>query len=156
MTTKGQFSYRDRGSEVGSLMLHFDNVDAGGANYDAVIAAITGIEADILAITLCTSAGYGMQDAIGGDSDTVPTENFAQREIGLRVFLVDDVNGRKSHFTIPGPDLDSLTILDGTDFVDLADASIMATLVAAVEADAQSVDGNAVSVLRAVIVGRRN
>jgi len=97
-----------------------------------------------------------MQDGIGGDSDTVPSDNFAQREIGLRVFLTDDVNGRKSHFTIPGPDLEALTILDGTDFVDLADAGIMATLVAAVEADAQSVDGNAVSVQRAVIVGRRN
>ena len=156
MTTKGSFAYRDKGSEVGTMQLFFANLVAGGTNFDAVIAAITGLEADILAITLCTSAGYGLSDGIGADSDAVPASNFAQREVGLRVFLVDDVNGRKSHFTIPGPDLAALTILAGTDLVDLADAGIMAALVASVEADCVSVDGNAVSVLRAVIVGRRN
>jgi hypothetical protein len=69
---------------------------------------------------------------------------------------VDGVNGRKSHFTVPGPDLDALTIFAGTDLVDLEDASVMADLVTSVEAGALSADGNAVTVTRAVIVGRRN
>lgn len=156
MTTKGNFSYRDRGNEIGTLSLHFDNIDAGGANFDAVVASITAVEVDIIAITLCTTAGYAFADDVGTDAAVLPASNFAQREVGLRVFLVDDVNAKRSHFTIPGPDLAALTILEGSDLVDLADASVMADLVATVESDVQSVDGNAVSVERAAIVGRRN
>ena len=109
-----------------------------------------------MAITLCTTAGNGLTQQLGADSDSVPADAFAQRELGLRVFLVDDVNGRKSHFTIPGPDLDALTIFAGTDLVDIADASVMADLVVSVEAGALSADDNAVTVIRAAIVGRRN
>lgn len=153
---KANFTYRDHGSEIGSLALHVDEISAGGADYDTIVAAIGDIAADILAITLCTEAGNGLTQALDADSDNVPGDAFAQRELGLRVFLVDDVNGRKSHFTIPGPDLDALTIFAGTDLVDIADASVMADLVVSVEAGAISADGNAVTVLRAVIVGRRN
>jgi hypothetical protein len=70
--------------------------------------------------------------------------------------LTDDVTGAKSHFTIPGPDLANLTIPEGGDLVTLADASIMADLVTAIEANVESEDDNAVTVTRAVIVGRNN
>jgi hypothetical protein len=70
--------------------------------------------------------------------------------------MTDDVNGKKSHFTIPGPDLTNLTIPAGGDLVTLADASIMADLVTAIEANVESEDNNAVTVTRAVIVGRNN
>lgn len=153
---KANHTYRDYGSEIGSLSLHVAEIAAGGANYDAVIAQIAAIESEIIAITLCTTAGTALTQSLGADSDTVPASAFAQRELGLRVFLVDDVNGRKSHFTIPGPDLANLVIFDGTDLVDLADGGVMADLVTSVEAGALSADGNAVSVVRAVIVGRRN
>jgi hypothetical protein len=153
---KANHTYRDYGSEIGSLSLHVAEIAAGGANYDAVIAQIAAIESEIIALTLCTTAGTALTQGLGADSDAVPTDPFAQRELGLRVFLVDDVNGRKSHFTVPGPDLDALTIFAGTDLVDLEDASVMADLVTSVEAGALSADGNAVTVTRAVIVGRRN
>lgn len=156
MTLKANFRYRDHSSEIGSFSLIFPEISAGGADYDAVILAMSDVETAITAITLCDEAGYGYTDILAGDLDTVPSSEYAQRELGLRVFLVDDVNGRKSHFTVPGPDLASLTILAGTDFVDLADAGIMAQVVTDVEAECLSQDGNAVSVLRAVIVGRRN
>lgn len=156
MTLKGKFSFRDRGDEIGTLMLHFEQIAGDGTNWAALLTAINGLSTDLMAITLCTDAGFGYQDLIGGDSDSTPTENFAQREVGLRVFLVDDVNGRKSHFTIPGPDLDALTILQGSDMVELADASVVADLVTSLEADCLSVDANAITVQRAVIVGRRN
>lgn len=153
---KANYTYRDFGSEIGSMSLHVEEIAAGGANYDAIIADIDAIASALLAITLCTEAGNGLTQENDPDSDTVPASAFAQRELGLRVFLVDDVNGRKSHFTVPGPDLANLTIFDGTDLVDLADAGIMASLVTVIEAGAISADANAVSVLRAVIVGRRN
>jgi hypothetical protein len=153
---KANFTYRDHGSEIGSMSLNVDEISAGGADYDTIVAAIAAIASDILAITLCTEAGNGITQGLDPDTDAVPSDAFAQRELGLRVFLVDDVNGRKSHFTIPGPDLDALTIFAGTDFVDIADAGVMAALVTTVEAGAVSADANAVTVLRAVIVGRRN
>ncbi len=153
---KAYFSYRDYGSEIGSLSMHVAELVAGGTNYDAVVAQIAAIESEIIAITLCTAAGGGLNQELEADSDSVPASAFAQRELGLRVFLVDDVNGRKSHFTIPGPDLANLTIFDGTDLVDLADGGVMADLVTSVEAGALSADANAVTVVRAVIVGRRN
>lgn len=156
MTMKANFRYRDHSSEIGSLSLHFAEISAGGLDYDAIVLAMSDVETAITAITLCDEAGYGYTDILAGDLDTVPSSEYAQRELGLRVFLVDDVNGRKSHFTVPGPDLANLTILAGTDFVDLADAGIMAAVVTEVEAGCLSADGNAVSVLRAVIVGRRN
>lgn len=156
MTMKANHTYRDYGSEIGSLALYVDDISAGGADYDTIVAAIATIETAIIAVTLCTTAGTSITQQLGADSDAVPSSEYAQRELGLRVFLVDDVNGRKSHFTVPGPNLAGLTIFAGTDLVDIADAGIMAALVTAVEAGAESKDGNAVTVLRAVIVGRRN
>lgn len=156
MTIKANYRYRDYGSEIGSLTLIFDEISAGGADYDARVLEMSDVETALAACSLCEPAGYGYTDIQGGDPEAVPSSEYAQRELGLRVFLVDDTNSRKSHFTIPGPDLANLTILAGTDLVDLADASIMADLVTEVEAACLSQDGNAVSVIRAVIVGRRN
>jgi hypothetical protein len=156
MTTQGFFSYRDHSSEIGNVRLFFDNMDAGGANYDAVVASIVAVEAEIQDCSLCDQAGYGYRDEIGGDTGTSPASNLAQRESCLRVFLVDDSNAKRSHFTIPGPDLANLTIPVGTDQVTLADASIMADLVTAVEANCQSIDGNSLTVEKAYIVGRNN
>jgi hypothetical protein len=153
---KANYTYRDHGSEIGSMSLHVAEIAAGGANYDAILTAVALIETDIIALSLCTTAGNGITQELEADSDAVPSDAFAQRELGLRCFLVDDVNGRKSHFTVPGPDLDALTIFAGTDLVDLEDAGVMANLVSSVEAGALSADGNAVTMLRAVIVGRRN
>lgn len=156
MTTKGFFTYRDHSAEVSNVGLFFDNIDAGGANFDAVVASIVAVEAELTTVSLCDEAGYGYRDLIGADAGTIPASNLAQRESGLRVFLIDDTSGAKSHFTVPSPDLANLTIPAGTDQVTLADGGIMADLVTAIEAECQSVDGNSVTVNRAVIVGRNN
>ena len=156
MTIKANFRYRDHGSEMGSSSLFFADIAAGGAGYDAALIEMADVEDAITAVTLCEKAGYGYTDILEVDPEAVPSSAYAQRELGLRVFMVDDVNSRKSHFTIPGPDLANLTIFAGTDLVDLEDASIMADLVTEVEAACLSVDDNAVTVLRAVIVGRKN
>lgn len=153
---KAHFTYRDHGSEIGSLSLNVAEISAGGADYDAILVQVAALESEIMAITLCETAGSHILQEVEPDSDAVPVSAFAQREIGLRVFLVDDVNGRKSHFTIPGPDLADLVIFAGTDLVDLDDAGVMADLVVTVEDGVLSQDGNAVTVTRAVIVGRRN
>lgn len=156
MTTQGFFGLRDHSNELSQVALFFDNIDAGGANFDTVIASITSVYDELQTVSLCDNQGYGFRDQIVDDPSTIPASNLAQRESGLRVFMADDSNGKKSHFTLPGPDLANLTIPAGGDKVTLADASIMADLVTAIEADCQSVDGNSLTVTRAVIVGRNN
>ena len=156
MTTKGFFGWRDHSNELSQIQLGFDVMVAGGANFDTTIASMTAVFDEIETVSLCDSAGYGFRDQIGADPSTIPASNLAQRESGLRVFMTDDVNGKKSHFTIPGPDLANLTIPAGGDLVTLADASIMADLVTAIEANVESEDDNAVTVTRAVIIGRNN
>lgn len=156
MTTQGFFGLRDHSNELSTVGLFFDNMDAGGANYDAVVASISSINTELLAVSLCDQSGYGYRDSIGADAGTIPASNLAQRESGLRVFMVDDSTGAKSHFTVPGPDLVNLTIAAGSDVVTLADGGIMASLVTDIEAECQSIDGNSITVVRAVIVGRNN
>ncbi|GAH19707.1 unnamed protein product, partial [marine sediment metagenome] len=59
------------------------------------------------------------------------------------------------HISIPGPDWDTVDLQPNTDLLDLTDEP-MATLIAAIESDAESPVGNSVTVLRAVQVGRHN
>jgi len=156
MTTKAFFGWRDHSNELSQVQLYFDDIAAGGANYDTTVASIVAVFDEIEIVSLCDAAGYGLRQQKVDDPSTIPASNLAQRESGMRVFLVDDSNGKKSHFVIPGPDLANLTIPAGGDLVTLADASIMAALVTALEANLESVDGNTVTVTRAVIIGRNN
>lgn len=153
MTTVGTFSWRDYSNELSRTKLYFDNIDAGGANYDAVVAAMVNVQNAIEAITLLLDAGYGYSDTIGADPGTIPSNKEAQRESVLRVFFTDAL-GFKGSFTIPGPDKSLLTVQQGSDEVLLADAGVMQDLVDAVEGGAQSKFGQAITVTRAVLTGR--
>jgi hypothetical protein len=86
---------------------------------------------------------------------STPTDAQANRESAVRIFYADDTTGEIYHVSIPGPDKASMDIQPNTDLYDLTDEPL-ATLVAAIESDALSPVGNAVTVLRAVVVGRRN
>jgi hypothetical protein len=156
MATKGFIGFRDHSNELSQVQLYFDDIAAGGANYDATLVSIAAVHDELEIVSLCDVAGYGLRQQILDDASTIPASNSAQRESGMRIFLVDDTNGKKSHFVVPGPDLDNLTIDAGGDKVTLADASIMADLVTAIEANLESVDGNSVTVSRAVVIGRNN
>ena len=68
--------------------------------------------------------------------DERPSSPFAQREVGLRVFVTGEHSGRKSNFTIPTPDLAAIPLVPGTDLVDLADTD-MAALVTWIEANVE-------------------
>lgn len=154
MTTQMQLTYNDRSNEKSTLSLHFPQIAAGGGNFDAVIASMNAVETEIDAITLCDNSKQAFYDTLSSGED-IPTSPWAQRELGVRVFYVDDVNGDKAHFTIPGPDLANLDVVAGTDVLDLT-GTLEAALVTAFEANVVSRDGNAVSITRMVIVGRRN
>jgi hypothetical protein len=140
---------------MSSLSLWFENVAAGGANFDSILAAMDGVGDAIEAITTCVQATESLWQAITVKSALVPTDDLAHRESGLRVFYTDDTTGKVYHFTIPGPDWALVDVLPNTDLADMTDEPL-AALISAVEADVLSEVGNSVTVLRAVVVGRRN
>lgn len=152
---KASWSYRDRSDEISTVELSIPDVSAGGADFDTVMASVATLGAAILASTECVQAREMFNQAVDVKSPTTPTDVLAQRESALRIFYADDTTGEVYHISIPGPDWDSIDLLPNTDLADLTDEPL-ATLVAAIESDAESPVGNAVTVLRAVQVGRHN
>lgn len=152
---KASWSYRDRSDEISNVELNVPDVSAGGADFDAVMASVAALGAAILAATECVQAREMFNQAVDTKDPTTPTDVHAQRESALRIFYGDDVTGEVYHVSIPGPDWDSINLFPNTDLADLTDEPL-ATLVAALESDAESPVGNAITVLRGVQVGRRN
>ncbi len=152
---KASWSYRDKSDEISNVELNIPDVSAGGADFDAVMASVATLGAAILAATECVQAREMFNQAVDVKSPTTPTDVLAQRESALRIFYGDDTTGIVYHISIPGPDWDTIDLLPNTDLADLTDEPL-ATLVAALESDAESPVGNAITVLRAVQVGRHN
>lgn len=152
---KASWSYRDRSDEISTVELSVPDVSAGGTDFDAVMASVASLGAAILAATECVQAREMFNQAVDTKDPATPTDVLAQRESALRIFYADDVTGEVYHISIPGPDWDTVDLLPNTDLADLTDEPL-ATLVSAIESDAESPVGNAVTVLRAVQVGRHN
>jgi hypothetical protein len=152
---KASWTYRDRSSEISSVELNVPDVSAGGADFDAVMANVAGLGAAILAVTECTQAREVFNQVVDTKDPSVPTDVMAQRESALRIFYADDVTGDVYHISIPGPDWDTVDLLPNTDLADPGEEPY-ATLLSQIESDALSPVGNAVTVLRAVQVGRHN
>lgn len=153
--SKGLYVYRDWSKEISSFELNFPDVAAGGANFDAVKAAVVDMGDVILACTLCTDASEGLKQETATPDASVPSDEGAQREVGMRVFYTDDTTGKVYHFTIPGPDKSVCALIIESDLFDPTDAPLDA-LITELESSVKSPVGNAVSFLRAVQVGRNN
>lgn len=152
---KASWSYRDKSREMSSLDIAVADVSAGGADFDAVMADVAALGAAFLAATECVQAKESFIQTVDTKSPAVPTDVLAQRESALRIFYADDVTGEVYHVSLPGPDWDSIDLLPNTDLADLTDEPV-ATIVTAIEANALSPVANAITVLRAVQVGRHN
>jgi len=98
-------------------------------------------------------AGY-KQDT-QADDDSRPAAPFAQRELGFRFYLRDNVNSELGYFTIGTADLAIGSVVAGQDELDLT-AAPTASFVSWIETNALSRDGNAVTVERAIVVGRNS
>lgn len=149
------WTYRDKSRENSGVQLLIPDVSAGGADFDAVIAAVTALGAAIDTITLCVQAKENYFQEVDAPSAAIPTEDDAQREFGLRVFYTDDVNAKQFHFTVPGPDFAQIDTVAGTDLVDLSAGGLPA-LITAVDGNVLSPYGNAVTLRRAAVIGRRS
>lgn len=152
---KASWSYRDRSDEISGVELTIADVSAGGADFDTVMADVAALGAALLAATECIQAREMFNQAVDTKNPATPTDVLAQRESALRIFYADDTTGEVYHISVPGPDWDAIDLLPNTDLADLTDEPL-ASLVTAIEANALSPVGNAITVLRAVQVGRHN
>lgn len=134
------------------MVLNITDIDE--TTWVATNAAIATLQAALNALSLGSLASRTLTAFRESVDDTRPASSFAQREVGLRFHYIDDVTGDKYHFTLPCPDLD-IVAEAGTDQVDLEEITLAAA-VAAIEAVAKSPDGNAITITRGVIVGRRS
>lgn len=155
MPTRATLSYRDYSNELSRLSLNFATLQAGGGNFDAVTGLVDDVAAAILAVTDLVAAGSSIAHPIEDDTGGMPAGEAAQRERGIRIYY-HDTAGKKHSFTIPGIDYTAITVPQGSDAVVLDDAGAMAALVTALEAGVKSPLGNAITVDRAVVIGRNS
>ncbi|MCK4962631.1 MAG: hypothetical protein KAS19_09095 [Anaerolineales bacterium] len=152
---KASWSYRDASDEMSSVEVTIADVSAGGADFDAVMADVAAIGAALLTATECIQAREFFNQAVDVKNPATPTDPQAHRESALRIFYGDDTTGEVYHISLPGPDWDNIDMEPNTDLADLTDEPV-ASLVSALEAGGLSPVGNAITVLRAVRVGRHN
>lgn len=88
---------------------------------------------------------------------SVPTNNFAQRELKLRISMIGNAGSPEFYRTIPTPDLSLVTIVpDSGGVIDITQGVEMLALVAAIEALARHPDDptETVTVTKMTVVGR--
>jgi len=125
-------------------------------NLDSVLTNIGAYQTALGNIVLGTVSIEDVHALIDNISEAIPASQFAQRELKLLIRYVGDTSGKTFTLTIGTPDLDSLEISPGSQFVNLSDAGIMAAWVTAFEAIARSPesDTETVTVVSAQVVGR--
>jgi hypothetical protein len=150
--SKVTWNIRDFSDEYSGFTLNIPDVDE--TSWVATNTSVLALQTAVDAICIGNIATRNLQAYSENVDDTRPTSPYAQRETGLRFFYSDNVNGNKYHATLPCPDL-SIVAEAGTDQVDLEEV-LVAAVVTAFEALAVSPDGNAITINKAVIVGRRS
>lgn len=148
------FTLREKGTEKSVMSIPVDGL-VGLDTWSVATGYETAVSAIIASLSLGNLISSGYRQDIADNVDAPATNNFAQRELGLRFFLVDAVTGDKSYITLPMPDLAAVTLTTAGDEADMT-AGAVATFVAWLEANAQINDGNAVTVDRVVVIGRNN
>lgn len=152
MASNVTFTIRDHSDEYSGVSFPIPPVDE--TNWVLTNTRILALQAAVAAATTGNIARRSLNAYNVHVDDVRPANPYAQREIGLRLFYLDTVNGKKYHVTIPAPDLIVMG-QGGTDEIDLT-GSLADPIVAAMQALMETPDGNPVQVYRGVIVGRRN
>jgi len=151
MPSKVTVNWLDYSGESSRSSVYVPTVNAG--NFDAIVALATLVGTTFETLSDCTRKNTQLEMIQDAANDAVPSDVFAQREIGFSVQYMDATTGRKETTRIPGP-VDDL-IPEGTDVLPLANLAF-AALIADIEANCVSRDGNAITVTRGVFTGRNN
>lgn len=146
--------FRDYSDEYSTFSVLVDDIDGVTRTWVELASQISGLESAVEAVSLCTLVSVHFRQLGNTLDDTIPASPYAEREAGIRLFYSDDVNGKKYNVTVPGPDYATIDV-PGTDEIPLTQTQI-ANMVTWMEAHMVSPDGNAITVDRAVKVGRNN
>lgn len=148
MTSKLNVTLLDHSGETSTVGVRFDTLTAG--NFAAENALIQAMRAAINGVSIGNERGYSLIAAQINNPVGNPADVWAQREIKWLVRCVD-ANGNASGFEIPCADLTLLS--PNTDKLDITTAA-GAALVAAIDGKARSNDGELLTFVEAVVVGR--
>lgn len=107
------------------------------------------------AVTLCNMTTQHIGVVVNDDTPVIPSSHFAQRELALLIEYADTTTQTIFSMSIPGVDT-TLVSQANTDEVDIASNAAALALIAALEANCVSRDGNAIEVKRMRIIGRSN
>lgn len=150
---KVTFSLRDYSDEPTKVQFNMPVPSGVAFDWTAYLASIAAVTDEILDLTDCVTDGESVSIEIIPPVGNPASVATAQREIALRFFFTDTA-GNKGFLTVPGPEITSYPP-QGTDNADMADPDI-AALITALEANALSGQGLAITVNRVVLVGRRS
>ena len=125
--------------------------DLTSVNFDAQITAAQSVQSAVQAVSLIDFEGVSVKALDTPRETDKPSSPYAQRESKWLVTMSDDTLARLNQFEIGGADL-TLLASDG-ETMDVS-AGAGAALVAALEATLISRDGNAMTFVEAVHVGR--
>ena len=154
MALKGEYNYIDTGLERTRMQFYFADVTA--ANFDAtfgVAGKLNGVRTALNAVTLLNEVTVQGTVVAHSAAATSPNNALAQREYGVRLYMVDNVKGKVSHTFIPG--IPAALLPASGDLIDLT-VSEWAALKNQIESSCVSADGNAITVTKGVVTGRRN
>jgi hypothetical protein len=148
MPGKLNLTFVDYSSESSTVGIHFPTLTAGNFAAQATLMddLVAAIE-DVSIGNLQKDSRHAAETRFAVGNATNP---FAQRELKWLVRCVD-ANGNAAGFEIPCADLSLLAA--NTDTLDVATAE-GAALVAAINAGARSNDGEVLTFVEAVVVGR--
>lgn len=118
------------------------------------IADAGAVKTAVAVVTLCNFTNQSASLLFDSDVPTIPASQYAQREVALWVQYVDETTMKYETLQIPGPDL-TLLAQANTDEVDISANVTALALIAVLEANLVSEAGNAISVTRMRIIGRR-
>lgn len=155
MAAKVQVRIKDASDEYTSVGFRHADIDDVTVTFGDVDTFADTLVTHIEAHSLGTvSQVYASQDTQAKD-ETRPSNAFAQRELGFRFYYTDTVTQESGSFTIGTADLGIGSYLPGSDALDLT-AAPTAAMVTYLEANALSRDGNAITIDRAIVVGRNS
>ena len=125
--------------------------DLTAVNFDAQITAAQSVQTAIQGVSLIDFEGVSVKALDTPKETDRPTSPYAQRESKWLVTMSDDSNARLNQFEIGGADLTLLGSDGETMDVSSGDG---AALVSALEAALVSRDGNSMTFVSAIHVGR--
>jgi len=156
MTSQYSITFLDNSGEKSTVGLHI--ADVTGANFDTLLdgpgSIPLALSVAIPALSLCNDVKHEVALAPWRAVEELPVDSYAQREMVLVVTMQDNVTFKKSTISIPGVNWDALGSI-GSDLVNPLAVTWIA-FVAAMEANALSPDGNAITVIGGRRAGRRN